>query len=94
MRADDVGDVITTEDDRACDRLHCTGCDLKVLTFDDMRWDFGTDYLFLRNNYPAVGGKLVPSSGSRAYGCQCSHRSVRGLQAQKEKSLKWVCGMH
>lgn len=65
---------------------------------DGFSWDDTTDYLFLRNNYPDMANlraRLEPLRSSRAYACQCQHRSVdEPLNVGADGSLKWVCGGH
>nr|XP_022342962.1 protein C8orf37 homolog [Crassostrea virginica] len=82
---------------RTCDKMRCTSCDFKVCSFDNFEWHKDTDYLFLRNNapdYERLKSHLDPKNGSRAYCCQCSHRSVRELTKLADPQLKWVCGKH
>lgn len=83
---------------RACNKLRCLVCDLAVITFEGFTWTSNTDYLFLRNNYPDVGrlrSHLESQRGSRAYTCQCQHRSIRETKyIDTEKNLKWICGGH
>ncbi|KAL5021780.1 hypothetical protein ScPMuIL_000935 [Solemya velum] len=82
---------------RTCDKLRCTGCDFRVLMFDDFKWYADTDYLFLRNNVPdfhRLKSNLIVFPGSRAYCCQCSWRSQVDLTELKDPRLKWVCGKH
>ncbi|XP_075908207.1 cilia- and flagella-associated protein 418 isoform X1 [Petromyzon marinus] len=78
---------------RACDRLHCTVCDFRVVTFDNMEWHHSCDYLFFRNNMPDVEklrARLVRRLGTRAYACQCSWRSVQE-PTEPGSNLRWVC---
>jgi hypothetical protein len=37
---------------KSCDKLRCTGCDFRLLFFDDYNWTSKVDYLFFRNNMP------------------------------------------
>nr|XP_032830350.1 protein C8orf37 homolog isoform X2 [Petromyzon marinus] len=81
---------------RACDRLHCTVCDFRVVTFDNMEWHHSCDYLFFRNNMPDVEklrARLVRRLGTRAYACQCSWRSVQE-PTEPGSNLRWVCSKH
>ncbi|XP_075908208.1 cilia- and flagella-associated protein 418 isoform X2 [Petromyzon marinus] len=83
----------TTISCRACDRLHCTVCDFRVVTFDNMEWHHSCDYLFFRNNMPDVEklrARLVRRLGTRAYACQCSWRSVQE-PTEPGSNLRWVC---
>ncbi|KAJ8303136.1 hypothetical protein KUTeg_019532 [Tegillarca granosa] len=51
---------------KGCDKLRCTACDFKVITFDNFEWDPETDYLFLRNNVPdfhRLKSNLLPKKG-------------------------------
>ncbi|KAK7113921.1 cilia- and flagella-associated protein 418-like [Littorina saxatilis] len=80
-----------------CDQLRCTACDFRVCLFDNFKWAADTNYLFLRNNVPdfhKLKSQLSPSRGQRAYCCQCSWRTVKGLTALDDPELKWHCGKH
>ena len=83
---------------KGCDNLLCVNCDLKIVSFDNYRWSYDTDYLFLRNNFPdfeRLKSKLIQTGGCRAYACQCQHRSVNTiLDVQSEQELKWSCMKH
>eukprot|EP00658_Telonema_sp_P-2_P085915 TRINITY_DN9903_c0_g1_i1.p1 TRINITY_DN9903_c0_g1~~TRINITY_DN9903_c0_g1_i1.p1 ORF type:complete len:213 (+),score=24.94 TRINITY_DN9903_c0_g1_i1:146-784(+) len=62
-----------------CDKLRCNRCDLKVVRFQGYAWSLGTDYLFMRYNYPdwdKLCTNLMPRKASQAYGCGCAWRSV------------------
>ncbi|XP_014768741.1 cilia- and flagella-associated protein 418 [Octopus bimaculoides] len=81
----------------SCDKLRCTSCDMKVLSFEDFAWLSSLDYLFLRNNFPnfkELRSKLKPQNGSRAYCCQCSWQTINTLSLLKQLETKWVCGQH
>lgn len=83
-----------------CDRLHCTSCDNKIVTFDDFKWaEADCDYLVFRNNYPdfsRLKSKLLPRKGFRSYCCQCSWLSVKDLLELRsyKPDFKWVCRKH
>ncbi|KAL3859290.1 hypothetical protein ACJMK2_009515 [Sinanodonta woodiana] len=80
-----------------CDKLRCTDCDFRVVSFDNYAWHPDVDYLFLRNHVPdfqKLQAKLVKKNGSRAYCCQCRSTSVTELTELKDPTLKWVCGKH
>ncbi|XP_041376526.1 protein C8orf37 homolog [Gigantopelta aegis] len=82
---------------KTCNKLRCTSCDFRVITFDNFKWDRNTDYLFLRNNVPEfqkLKSKLVSKKGYRSYCCQCTWKSVQDLEELKYSELKWVCGKH
>ena len=52
---------------RICDRLHCTSCDNKVVSFDNFEWHKSCDYLFFRNNYPdfsKLKSNMIPRAGT------------------------------
>ncbi|XP_055287851.1 cilia- and flagella-associated protein 418 isoform X1 [Moschus berezovskii] len=88
----------TNTSQRACDHLRCIACDFWVESYDDYRWDKSCDYLFFRNNMPEfhkLKTKLVKKTGTRAYACQCSWRTVEELtDLQTDHQLRWVCGKH
>ena len=90
----------TSTNKRACDRLHCTACDNRVVMFSDFRWKDGDcDYLHFRNNYPdleRLKGGMVRAKGHQAYCCQCSWLDVHELKELKTSfpSLKWICRKH
>ena len=80
---------------RACDRLHCTSCDNKVVTFDDFKWDDSLGYLFFRNNYPDFD-RLKPSlkprrgkyfSGDTAFAPVSARRPNRKRRNSKNASV-------
>nr|XP_027210403.1 protein C8orf37 homolog [Penaeus vannamei] len=79
---------------QACNQLRCLECDCAVITFEGFQWSDNTDYLFLRNNYPVTArlrSRLNPIRGTRAYTCQCKHRSVNAAtQLAADSELKWV----
>ncbi|CAE1272120.1 Protein C8orf37 homolog [Acanthosepion pharaonis] len=82
---------------RSCDKLRCTSCDFKVLSFEGFAWHSSTNYLFLRNNVPDVGrlkAKLLFKKGCRAYCCQCFYKTVSSLTPLTQTEVKWVCGQH
>lgn len=82
---------------RSCNKLRCTSCDFKVLSFEDFVWHTSTDYLFLRNNVPDFGRlktKLLFRKGWRAYCCQCYCKAVSCLTPLTQAEMKWVCGQH
>lgn len=76
----------------------CTSCDFQVLRFPDNKWASDADYMFFRNYMPSrerLAAKLVLKSGSAAYSCQCSWRSVDGLELLKVgDGLTWSCAGH
>ncbi|XP_061188462.1 cilia- and flagella-associated protein 418-like [Saccostrea echinata] len=89
--------IASSVSQRACDKLRCTSCDFKVCSFDNFEWSRDTDYLFLRNNapdYERLKTNMVPRKGSRAYCCQCCHRSITEITKLADPQLKWVCGKH
>ncbi|XP_064599444.1 cilia- and flagella-associated protein 418-like [Liolophura sinensis] len=89
--------IATSLSKRSCNALRCTSCDFKVSVFDNLEWSPDTDYLFLRNNAPdfqKLKSGLLSRTGSRAYCCQCSWRSVEALMPLQDPQLRWVCGKH
>lgn len=57
---------VRTSHFRVCDRLHCTTCDNKIVTFENFEWNSSCDYLFFRNNYPdfsKLKSKLISHAG-------------------------------
>ena len=48
---------------RDCSSLLCLACNLGVVRADNMSWDEGTDYLFLRNNVPDMSKLRGRSNG-------------------------------
>lgn len=89
--------MATSMSQKACDKLRCTSCDFKVVSFDNFEWTTDTDYLFLRNHAPdfqKLKSNLNSKKGFRAYCCQCSFRSIKDLTELKDPQLKWVCGKH
>lgn len=92
----DLPDGITTSssDPHFCSSLICISCDLKVSRYFDKKWKQGTDYLFLRNNYPeTVSKNLIPAKGWCAYCCQCTFCEEE--KARKLPSFSnWVCRGH
>ncbi|KAJ4463167.1 2Fe-2S ferredoxin [Paratrimastix pyriformis] len=44
------GPSVTAAVPMACDRLRCTGCDFRVLSFSHKAWRSTVDYLFFRNS--------------------------------------------
>ncbi|XP_013404048.1 protein C8orf37 homolog [Lingula anatina] len=90
--------MASTMNKRSCDKLRCTDCDFKIVTFDNFQWAASTDYLFLRNNVPdfkKLQKQLDPKNGMRAYACQCKWRNVSEVKDVKtDQDLKWVCGRH
>lgn len=87
----------TSISQKTCDKLRCTSCDFKVVSFDNFEWTDDTDYLFLRNHAPdfhKLKSNLNSRTGYRAYCCQCSFRSIKDLTQLKDSQLKWVCGKH
>ncbi|XP_076033922.1 cilia- and flagella-associated protein 418-like [Oratosquilla oratoria] len=82
---------------RACDRLRCISCDFDVVAFGGFAWIAGTDYLFLRNHMPDrrhLQKRLEASRSSRAYACQCQHRSVSAVSTVTASNVQWVCCGH
>ena len=83
---------------KSCDNMMCLNCDFKVKNFDNYRWAFDTDYLFLRNNFPdfeRLKEKLIQTGGCRAYACQRQQRSINTiLDLQEDQVLKWACMKH
>ncbi|KAI8922286.1 protein C8orf37 [Powellomyces hirtus] len=83
---------------RACDRLRCTKCDFRCLSFPNNEWNDRSDYLFFRNHMPdrdKLQDNLVRAKGSIAYCCQCSWQSVtKAVDVRHVQNLKWVCGGH
>ncbi|KAJ6663922.1 hypothetical protein lerEdw1_008876 [Lerista edwardsae] len=83
---------------RTCDQLRCTGCDFHVSHFNDYQWDQSCDYLFFRNNMPEFSKlrtKMLKKTGTRAYACQCSWRSIDELtDLSMDRQLRWVCSKH
>ncbi|KAI8593243.1 retinal maintenance-domain-containing protein [Geranomyces variabilis] len=83
---------------KACDRLRCTQCDFRCLSFPDATWAPASDYLFFRNHMPdmeRLRENLVPRPGSVASCCQCSWHSANALVDLRDlPALKWVCGGH
>ncbi|XP_064640605.1 cilia- and flagella-associated protein 418-like [Lineus longissimus] len=85
---------------RVCDKIRCTDCDFKVVSFDDFIWHSSVDYLFLRNNVPdfkRLRDKLKVKKGHKAYACQCKWTTAKELvniADCKDLNLKWVCGKH
>eukprot|EP00928_Gymnodinium_smaydae_P010657 TRINITY_DN1401_c0_g1_i5.p1 TRINITY_DN1401_c0_g1~~TRINITY_DN1401_c0_g1_i5.p1 ORF type:complete len:593 (+),score=149.23 TRINITY_DN1401_c0_g1_i5:1061-2839(+) len=76
--------------------LHCVGCDNQVMRIDNYSWSGATAYMFLRNNYPNVirlRKNLVARSGSDAFCCQCSWRTVaRGTELAAiadDETVRW-----
>ncbi|VDI73790.1 Hypothetical predicted protein [Mytilus galloprovincialis] len=87
----------TSMSQKTCDKMRCTSCDFKVVSFDNFEWTTDTDYLFLRNHAPdfqKLKSNLNSRKGYRAYCCQCSFRSIKDLAQLKDPQLKWVCGKH
>ncbi|XP_076109539.1 cilia- and flagella-associated protein 418-like [Mytilus galloprovincialis] len=87
----------TSMSQKTCDKMRCTSCDFKVVSFDNFEWTTDTDYLFLRNHAPdfqKLKSNLNSRKGYRAYCCQCSFRSIKELTQLKDPQLKWVCGKH
>eukprot|EP00794_Sanderia_malayensis_P018761 gene18761-20652_t len=88
----------TEANTRSCDRLHCTSCDNKVVSFDNFLWYKDCDYLFFRNNYPDFDKMkvyLMPSRGSRAYCCQCHWMTVNDqIKISDHPEFKWICKGH
>eukprot|EP00041_Stephanoeca_diplocostata_P008452 m.125532 g.125532 ORF g.125532 m.125532 type:complete len:221 (-) comp17329_c0_seq1:382-1044(-) len=82
---------------KPCDRLKCIDCDFKVCWFNDHKWDDHCDYLFFRNGCTdpdKLKSKLVASSRSRAYACQCAWVTVTTLEPVANHSAvrkKWRC---
>ena len=55
--------------------LHCTQCDLAVVSFEDRGWHKSIDYLFFRLNYPdedKLEPKFVSRPEARALCCGCT----------------------
>eukprot|EP01137_Pigoraptor_chileana_P009564 Opistho-2@58043 len=81
-----------------CDRLRCTACDFRIVSFQDYTWSSSCDYLFFRNNVPDFNKlkvNLLRRAGTTAYACQCKWRSVDKLKnVADDVDLKWVCGRH
>lgn len=86
-----------------CDNLLCMACNFKIHYFPHRLWDSSVDYMFLRNNVPneaKLGSKLVNSSDSAAYCCQCSSVNVdksvgeRQLTQGATGDPQWTCAGH
>lgn len=93
----DLPDGITTNssDPHFCTSLICISCDHKVSRYLDKRWKAGTDYLFLRNNYPnTVSQNLIPAKGWCAYCCQCTFCEEEKTRKLPSFSSNWVCRGH
>ena len=66
----------------ACAAQRCTACDFAVLQFrlpGGAAWSRDVDYMFFRNDYPAVERlmrKIDARPGGVAYCCQCSWVTV------------------
>jgi hypothetical protein len=93
----DLREGITPDimDPHFCSNLFCIGCDHKVIRFTDRKWKEGTDYLFLRNNYPdRVGQNLVKAPRWAACCCQCTFCSDQSTRKLPTFSTKWVCRGH
>ncbi|XP_065827500.1 cilia- and flagella-associated protein 418-like [Oscarella lobularis] len=81
-----VNEKSSKDDTKTCNRLRCLSCDFRVVAFDDYEWDSASDYLFFRNNAPdfqKLKANLIRKSGSRAYACQCSWRSLLSLKSHR-----------
>ena len=88
---------ITTESSgpHFCSSLICVSCDFKVSRYPDKRWKKGTDYLFLRNNYPEkVQQNLIPAKGWCAYCCQCTFCEENEIKKLSSFTSNWVCRGH
>jgi hypothetical protein len=93
----DLRDGATSDasDPRFCSELFCISCDHKVIRFKDRKWKEGTDYLFLRNNYPdKVSQNLVLAPKSCAFCCQCTFSSEQTTRKLPAFSSTWVCRGH
>ena len=81
-----------------CDKLKCSKCNLIVHRFENSKWKEDSEYLFFRSYYSnqqKLGEKLIPSSISAAYCCQCGWLSVETMNdVEKEKQVKWRCYGH
>ncbi|OHT06988.1 hypothetical protein TRFO_24873 [Tritrichomonas foetus] len=90
-----VGMTVDSSDPHFCSSLICISCDLKVSRYPDKRWKAGTDYLFLRNNYPdKVHQNLITATGYCAFCCQCTFCEENTLRKLSSFSSNWVCRGH
>ena len=79
---------------RGCSALRCTGCDRRVVVFEDGAWGARAEYLFFRNRHPDVARlreALEERRGARAYCCQCQWATA---EQGREPPRNWVCGKH
>lgn len=93
----DLPEGITTSssDPHFCSSLICISCDMKVSRYFNKRWKPGTDYLFLRNNYPeTVSQNLIHAKGWCAYCCQCTFCEEEKTRRLPSFSSNWVCRGH
>ncbi len=80
-----------------CGNLRCLKCNFTVRTYPKAAWAPTVDYMFLRNGFPddqKLSAKLVHSSDSCAYCCQCSWAVAAEEQETKELGLSWNCSGH
>lgn len=90
-----VGITTDAADPHFCENLFCISCDHIVVRFADRRWKQGTNYLFLRNNYPdKLQSNLVFSPGWCAFCCQCTFTEEREVRKLAPFSSNWVCRGH
>ena len=76
----------------ACDSLHCTKCDLKVVTLHNLAWKKNAQYIDFRNANTKFSSLLpltIPRPGTTAYCCQCTWRSVSHLAGVNEPLQKY-----
>ena len=84
----------------ACDNLRCLSCNFTVHCFAGRRWDASVDYMFLRNTVPneaKLASKLLDSSSSYAYCCQCTSADESGdrqLTQGAANDPQWICAGH
>jgi hypothetical protein len=89
------GRTADVSDPHSCSNMFCISCDHRVIRFPDRKWRDGTDYMFLRNNYPnAVAPNLMHAPRWAAYCCQCTFCSEQATRKVPAFSTNWVCLGH
>ncbi|KAK2957697.1 putative protein C8orf37 [Blattamonas nauphoetae] len=71
---------LITDTEKRCNNLHCTHCDLNVVTFPNSCWKKDLSYITFRNantNPTILKTHIIEKSGTCAYCCQCTWRSVK-----------------